>query len=165
MKIVYLLIGPKGSGKSYIGRLIERKLSIRFLQVEPYFIEAKGKNDDLDETFFSDAWNAIKIEIDSYLQENNKIIIESIGTYDTFKIFLKSLKEKYTVKLVKIETPLDVCWDRLKKRDQKDHVTMSEENIRHVNELALKENYDYAVIIDNNKMSDEEIVGAFNTVN
>jgi shikimate kinase len=42
-KIVYLLIGPKGSGKSFIGTLMDERLGIRFIRVEN--ISKKVKKD------------------------------------------------------------------------------------------------------------------------
>ena len=36
---VLILVGPKGSGKTYIGSLVERELGVRFLRVEPIFLE------------------------------------------------------------------------------------------------------------------------------
>jgi shikimate kinase len=33
-KLLYMLIGPKGAGKTYIGALVERHTSIRFISVE-----------------------------------------------------------------------------------------------------------------------------------
>lgn len=37
--MIFVLVGPKGSGKSHIGDLISRKLGIPFLRVEPIFLE------------------------------------------------------------------------------------------------------------------------------
>lgn len=33
-----LLVGPKGSGKSHIGRIIERRLGVHFFHVEPLWM-------------------------------------------------------------------------------------------------------------------------------
>ncbi|EOZ98800.1 hypothetical protein A33Q_1454 [Indibacter alkaliphilus LW1] len=33
-KIIYLLIGQKGSGKSFIGTLMEKEFGIKFIRVE-----------------------------------------------------------------------------------------------------------------------------------
>lgn len=42
-----LLVGPKGSGKSHIGRVLERRLGVHFFHVEPlwmaYYAECKSK--------------------------------------------------------------------------------------------------------------------------
>lgn len=34
LKTVYVLIGPKGSGKTYIGSLLEIEIGLKFLSVE-----------------------------------------------------------------------------------------------------------------------------------
>lgn len=41
--MVYVLIGPKGGGKSYVGRLLEREFGIKFLAIEEIFINLQGK--------------------------------------------------------------------------------------------------------------------------
>lgn len=38
-KIIYLLIGPKGSGKTFIGSLMDKHFDIRFIRVD------SGKNE------------------------------------------------------------------------------------------------------------------------
>ena len=38
MKTLYMLIGPKGAGKSYIGRLVSQRTDIRFLRVESIWL-------------------------------------------------------------------------------------------------------------------------------
>ena len=37
--MLIVLIGPKGSGKSYIGRTIEARLGVHFFHVEPLWLE------------------------------------------------------------------------------------------------------------------------------
>ena len=36
---VLVLVGPKGSGKTYVGALINKEPGVRFLRVEPIFLE------------------------------------------------------------------------------------------------------------------------------
>ena len=47
MKTLFILIEPKGAGKTYIGTRIEAQLGIKFLRVEPIWIEYL-KNPQLD---------------------------------------------------------------------------------------------------------------------
>jgi shikimate kinase len=35
MKVLYMLIGPKGSGKTYIGSVVNCHTDIAFIRVEP----------------------------------------------------------------------------------------------------------------------------------
>ena len=41
MSTIYLLIGAKGSGKSFIGNLMEREFNIKFLRVEDWVKNVK----------------------------------------------------------------------------------------------------------------------------
>ena len=43
MNKVYVLVGPKGSGKSYVGRLLEREFGIEFLSIEEIFVKLQRK--------------------------------------------------------------------------------------------------------------------------
>ena len=39
VKTVYILVGPKGSGKTFIGNALEDRLGILFIRVEKLLIE------------------------------------------------------------------------------------------------------------------------------
>jgi shikimate kinase len=45
MKLLYLLIGPKGSGKSHIGALVSQHTDIYFLRVEPIWLSLQPGED------------------------------------------------------------------------------------------------------------------------
>jgi shikimate kinase len=44
-KILYLLIGPKGAGKTYIGTLVDRHTEIQFIRVEPIWLNLQPGED------------------------------------------------------------------------------------------------------------------------
>ena len=44
VKTVYILVGPKGSGKTFIGNALEDRLGILFIRVEKLLIEYVEKN-------------------------------------------------------------------------------------------------------------------------
>ncbi len=161
MKIVYILIGKKGSGKSYIGKLIENKLGIKFLQVEPYFINSKEEYKSINVESFNKEWQMIEEFIDRFLNKNERIVFESLGTYRSFKVFLARLQKKYCVKLIKIETSDKLSLERTKKRDNTNHVPMTVELIKNINKIANREKYNYDLIINNENASDEEILNSF----
>mgnify|MGYP001825899733 CR=1 FL=1 len=50
-KHIYLLIGPKGSGKSLIGTLFEKHFNIKFYRVENWVLEIKRDWDVIDEEY------------------------------------------------------------------------------------------------------------------
>jgi hypothetical protein len=43
MKQVIVLVGPKGAGKTTIGRFLAAELGISFLDVEPLFLEVRSR--------------------------------------------------------------------------------------------------------------------------
>ena len=44
-KILYMLIGPKGAGKTYIGKFVNRHTDIKFIQVELIWLDLQSGED------------------------------------------------------------------------------------------------------------------------
>ena len=44
-KVLFMLIGPKGSGKTYIGMLVDRHTDIAFLRVESVWLTVQPGED------------------------------------------------------------------------------------------------------------------------
>jgi shikimate kinase len=148
-KTLHILIGPKGSGKTYIGSRIEQLTSIKFLRVEPLWLQlAEGE----------DGWDRVEREIDALFTQHEKVVIESLGAGDGFNRMHASLKDKYEVKLLKVETDLDECLRRVRDRDNANHIPVSDERVREYNRIAASVKHPWDVIIDNNgPATDEEI--------
>ncbi len=163
MKTVYILIGARGSGKTYIGKLIDKELRIKFLLVEPYFLEAAKREDykNTNNNLFAKIWQKIGEDIDNYLKNNEEIIFESLGVFDSFKNFLKNLKSKYNIKLIKINCPQNICFYRLKNRDPSLHVKIDKNDIEKIKESLDKEKYKFNLVIENENLSDDEILSLF----
>jgi len=158
VKIVYLLIGAKGSGKSYIGLLMKKHLGIEFLNVENFFIEGIKYPDKFDEKENTKVWLKIEKAIDKKLINYKSVSIESVGVFDSFKNFLEKLKLKYSVKLIKIETPLELCFERMLKRPRSGQIKLSIDSVKEMNKMFLKEKYKFDLIVDNKDLSDDTII-------
>jgi shikimate kinase len=163
MKTIFILIGPKGSGKSYIGELIEKNLSIRFLRVEPLFMKIKGNRDNMNESYIKEGFKLVESEIHHCLIKEDNISIEQTGAADYFTQFLENLESKFRVKLIKIYTPLDMCNKRIKERDSKNQVPVSQGLVDKINKKSMSIKLNFALIIDNSKSSDAEIIESFKT--
>jgi len=148
-KVLYILIGPKGSGKTYIGSRIEHLTGIKFLRVEPLWLQlAEGEA----------GWGRVEREIDGLFLQHDKVIIESLGAGEGFNWMYASLKEKYDVKLIKVEADLDECLRRVKNRDSTDHIPVSDEKVLEYNRIAARVDHPWDGIIDNNgPATDEEL--------
>jgi len=149
-RVLYILIGPKGSGKTYIGSRIEQLTGVKFLRVELLWLQlAEGE----------DGWQKVEREIDNLFLQHNKVIIESLGAGDGFNQMYVSLKGKYEVKLIKVETDLDECLRRVRSRDSADHIPVSDDKVREYNRIAASVDHPCDGVIDNNgPAADEEIL-------
>jgi len=149
-KFLLILIGPKGSGKTYIGSRIEHLTGIKFLRVEPLWLRlAEGE----------DGWDRVEREIDGLFLQHDKVVIESLGAGDGFKRMYASLKSKYELKLIKVETDLDECLRRVRSRDSADHIPVSDDKVREYNRIAASVKHPWDAVIDNNgPATDDEIL-------
>ena len=155
-KTLYILIGPKGSGKTYTGRRIEELTGIKFLNVEPLWLNlAEGEN----------GWLKVEQTITELFTQHDKVVIESLGAGEGFNRMCVSLKGKYVVKLIKVETDPEECLRRFRDREKKDHFQFSEEKVREYNRIAASVDHPWDAIIDNNgPATDEEILTAITSL-
>jgi shikimate kinase len=149
-KTLYILIGPKGSGKTYIGGRIEELTGIKFLSVEPLWLNlAEGEY----------GWDKVENTVDELFAQHGEVTIESLGVGEGFNRMYASLKDKYEVKLIKVETDLEECLRRFRDRDKRNHFAFSEEKVREYNRIAASVDHPWEAVIDNNgPASDEQIL-------
>jgi len=155
-KTLYILIGPKGSGKTYIGSRIDQLTDIKFLSVEPLWLNlAEGE----------DGWNKVEQTIDELFLEHDEVVIESLGAGTGFNRMYASLNDKYEVKLVKVEVDADECLRRVIIRDKRNQIPVSEEQVREYNRISAKVQHSWDAIIDNNgSATDEEILATIKSL-
>lgn len=93
-KIVFVLIGPKGSGKTHVGRLLEKECGIRFLSVEKLGLEniQKSKLKDLD--LLKEGFLLEEQEIDRILGSEMAVSFENTGAHELFYETLERLRLK-----------------------------------------------------------------------
>ena len=157
MKTLYILIGLKGSGKTFIGKLIEDNFGINFLRVENIFKNIKRNRHYSDESYIKEGFALLEKEIRTRFITDDELTIESTGLTDEFRQMLESLRKDFTVKLIKIEADPALCLKRVKERDNKEHINVSDSDVEKINELAIKVKFDYDLVIDNNVKTEGEI--------
>lgn len=158
MKTLYILIGLKGSGKTYIGKLIEDKFSIPFVRVENIFKNIKRDRHYSDENYIKEGFTLLEKEIRMRFETADALIMESTGLTDEFMQMLESLKKDFSVKLIRIEAEPELCLKRVRERDSKDHINVSNADVEKINELAMKIRFEYDLVIDNNIKTEKEIL-------
>jgi shikimate kinase len=158
LKTLYILIGLKGSGKTFIGKLIEDKFGITFLRVENIFKNIKRDRGYSDKNYIKEGFALLEQEIRHRFVINDSLIIESTGLTDEFKQMFESLRKDLSVKLIKIDASPALCLKRVGERDSKEHINVSDSDVEKINELAMKVKFDYDLVIDNNTKDKEEII-------
>ena len=155
-KILFMLIGPKGSGKTHIGTLVNRNTDIVFLRVEPIWLRLKPDED---------GWQKVEATIDAMFQEHDKVMIESLGVGEGFGKFRASLAEKYFIKMIRVYADLETCFTRVKTRNNAEHIPVSDDRVVEFNQLASVVAYDWDLEINNNDPAlDLDIVDAIRSI-
>ncbi len=155
-KTLYMLIGPKGSGKTYIGMLVEKQMDVTFLHVEAIWLSLNPN---------VNGWVKVEQAIDREFENCQKLIIENLGAGSDFQSFLYSLKTKYEIKMIRVFADLNKCLDRVKNRCNKDHIPISDAKIEEYNKIAANATFDWSLEIDNNgSVTDAEIVSSFRNI-
>ena len=150
MKLLYVLVGPKGAGKTYIGTLLDAKTKIRFLRVEPIWLALPpGK----------DGWHAVEQEIDCAFQQTDKVMIETLGVGEDCTSMLTRLGKKYHLKFIQVTADLTECLRRVRTRDQSIHIPVADEKVLEYNEIAARVYFPWhAVIINDGNTSNDGII-------
>lgn len=165
LKTVYVLIGPKGSGKTHIGSILEKEIGLKFLSVEKLGLENIQKSKLIGEELIKEGFHQEEAAIDEILKSNNAVSFESTGAHPYLQNILSSLCTKYSVKLIKIFSPLEKCYERIKHRDHSLHIPVSEEFLRWINEGAANVNFKWDLEIDNStELNPKEIILAFRSI-
>lgn len=152
-----MLIGPKGSGKTHIGTLVDKYTDIAFLRVEPIWLSLKSNEN---------GWKKVEATIDAMFEKHDKVMIESLGAGEAFSKFYASLAEKYPVKMIRVYADLETCFTRVKTRNNVEHIAVSDEKVVEFNKIAAAVTYNWSLEINNNvPASDRDIINAIQSIN
>jgi predicted ABC-type ATPase len=141
-KVFYILIGPKGSGKTHIGTLVNQYTDIAFIRVEPIWLALEPRED---------GWKKAEGVIDETFQKRDKVMIESLGAGEGFRGFYEALAKKYVIKMIRVFADLETCFARVKNRSSQDHIAVSDDKVWEYNKIAATVSYDWDLEIDNDK--------------
>lgn len=149
VKTLYMLIGPKGSGKTYIGTLIGQRTAIHFLSVEPIWLALQPGED---------GWQTVAALIDDLFVQYDNVMIESLGAGEPFQQFYAELANRYAVNMIRVHADLDTCLERVRNRNRANHIPVPEEQVAAYNKIAAAVEYDWAAEIDNNGPATEDAI-------
>jgi len=164
-KTIYFLIGPKGSGKTYIGKLLEKKYGIKYPNFEALLLNHIEEFGIPEGGLKRDAFDFEEAIIHSILENGNSVIFEATGSSIYFPSVLENLGSTYTLKLIRLLCPLDICFERVKNRNPVGHHLVTDEKITEINIKASKVSLCWDLEIDNSDpAADQDIVSKFASI-
>ncbi len=96
-KQILLLIGPKGSGKTFIGTLIQKEFHIDFVRVEEWVLKVRKDRNLDDPDYISEVFKVIE-EVNSQVLAKNMTTDYSIDnndkTADTLRMEIRSILQE-----------------------------------------------------------------------
>ncbi|KAA3643363.1 MAG: hypothetical protein DWQ07_22895 [Chloroflexi bacterium] len=160
--MLILLIGPKGSGKSHIGRTIEKHLGVHFFLVEPHWMdyyakcEAAGRQPTIPGGIAQ-----VHPMIKEALHTHQHVCVETTGASQEILDDLLSLEPGSNTLIARISVPLELCLERIAQRDQTEQIQMDIESIRTVYELSEALQIEADLTIENVELTEKEITDLF----
>jgi predicted kinase len=158
MKHVILLVGPKGSGKSTIGTLLETRLGIRFVRVEPIFLELRGILDPAHPEFERRGYEAVLSRLTAELNLVDTVCFETTGASRELEPALGELARVSTLLIVQVICDLDECKERIRGRDSSIHIPVSDDQVDRINAVASRVELPWAARIDNRGEFNPELI-------
>ena len=157
-----LLVGPKGSGKSYIGRTLEKHLGVLFFHVEPlwmsYYAECQASG---RQPLISDGIAKVHPLLADALQTHEHVCIETIGASAEILNDWLSLTHPSNTLVVRVSAPLELCLERIVTRDQTNQIAMDVESVRQAYALSEAVQLQPDLTLENVQLTEAEIISLF----
>ncbi len=162
--MLIILIGPKGSGKSHIGRLLESEFGVHFFHVEPLWMAYHAEcSKEGREPRISDGVKRVHPAIAAAMRVHQHVCVETTGASPEILEDLLSLAGPDTRLLVRVHAPLSICLARIVGRDQTHQIPLSREEIERVYTLSAALDIKFDLSFENVSLADGEILEPFRT--
>ncbi|MDT3695608.1 MAG: shikimate kinase [Ignavibacterium sp.] len=157
-KQIYLLIGQKGSGKSFIGNLFEKNFGIKFIRVEDWAKRIKKERAVDNEEYLMQVFDEIEKGVRNCSKESDKLVFESTGLTQYFDRMIQNLSRDFRVTTIGVYADSKTCLRRVKSRDQDIHINVSDDQVFMINEKVRQRNYKSDFLVINENKSKEELI-------
>jgi shikimate kinase len=160
--MLIILIGPKGSGKSYIGRILESSLGVYFLHVEPLWMAYCSECKQLGrQPVIAEGIRRVHPVLKSALRKHKNLCVETTGASSEILDDLLSLGRNAGILLVRVEASLQTCLRRIATRDQTHQIFMDRDLVEEVYRLSTSLQMPFDLFIQNERTAEHEIVQSF----
>lgn len=156
------MIGPKGSGKSHIGRLLEARLGVRFFHVEPLWMayHADCKQQGRQPTI-AEGIERVHPAIAAALENHAHVCVETTGASPEILEGLLRLRPRADTLLVKVTAPQPLCLERIATRDPTHQIPADAASIEKIYELSLAVDLPFDIVHENVSSTPEELLQPF----
>lgn len=148
-KKIILLVGPKGSGKTYLASRMEDELGVGFVRVEPIWLSLANELRPGSEVFDERGQDRVLGAVRTVLDDHAAVVLESTGTAPWFPQQLAGLEAIGDMILVKVEAPMALCMDRIHQRDASTHIQVSDDRIAEINKIATEIELPWTMTVQN----------------
>ena len=157
--MLILLVGPKGSGKSYIGRLLESVNGVHFLDVESlwmaYYAECARAGRPVD---IGEGVRRVGPLLRNALSTREHVAVETTGGSVEILEDLLAVGDEYGLLTIRVAAPLEVCLERIATRDQRQQIPTDGDVIRRLHRISIELDMTFDIVLENTKLTDERIV-------
>jgi predicted kinase len=163
--MLIVLVGPKGSGKSHIGRLLERAFGVRFLHVErlwmQYYAECErvGRPPDIAEGI-----GQIHPRIAEAILGDRHVCVETTGASQEILEGLLSLAPVHERIVVRVTAPLELCQERIALRDPSHQIPVPPDVVKRIFRMSLSAPAEADLTLENVGLSDSALIQHFRAV-
>ncbi|TMU54677.1 AAA family ATPase [Flagellimonas algicola] len=155
--MIFLLIGQKGSGKSYIGELFETYFDIKFIRVEDWAKALKKSRNAMDGEYVSEVFQTIENGIKESMKRYPSVVFESTGLTPYFDRMLIRLHADFKVMTIGVKANSKTCMERIKTRDASIHIPIPLDQIESINKQVVRKNVQTTYTIENNNESEDTL--------
>jgi shikimate kinase len=157
-----VLVGPKGSGKSHIGRTLQRHMGVHFFHVERlwmrYYAECR---DAAREPSIAEGIARVHPRIVDTFGTHEHVCVETTGASPEILGDLLSLAPSSKTLVARVAAPLELCLERIALRNQCNQIPMDVETIRMVYALSSAATVPTDLTLQNKGLGEGEIVSMF----
>ena len=153
-----LLIGAKGSGKSFIGQLLEQALGIPFLRAEPIWKALKEDASIGPDEYVARGIDAIVAAASDLARRSAVFTLETTGAFEDMPGFIDLFRPFSRPRLIYIKARPETCLQRVHTRDRSAHIDVSDVLVQRVNARSFALQLPYEAVIDNDPFASAEEV-------